>query len=88
MEPELDKLIRAIQKEIDVPTRMAIWDQLHRFVYDHQPYLFGFNVPSKFAMSKRIRGFKAVALDPGYVLRDWYYTSLDEPGTRLTREDK
>ena len=86
MEPELDRMIRAIQRETDFEKRQVIWRELHTFIYDLQPYLFGFNVPSKFAMSKRIRGFKTVALDPGYVLRDWYFTSLDEPGTRLTRE--
>ncbi|MDE0895037.1 MAG: ABC transporter substrate-binding protein [Planctomycetota bacterium] len=85
MEPELDKMIRAIQRETDFAKRQVIWRELHTFIYDLQPYLFGFNVPSKFAMSKRIRGFKTVALDPGYVLRDWYFTSLDEPGTRATR---
>jgi peptide/nickel transport system substrate-binding protein len=88
MEPVLDKMIRAIQREIDVDKRMEIWGDLHRFIYDHQPYLFGFNVPTKFAMSKRIRGIKTVAIDPGYVLRDWYFTSLKEDGTRLTRVKK
>ncbi|MFT6714683.1 MAG: peptide/nickel transport system substrate-binding protein [Planctomycetota bacterium] len=86
MEPELDRMIRAIQRETNFEKRQVIWRELHTFIYDLQPYLFGFNVPSKFAMSKRIRGFKTVALDPGYVLRDWHFTSLDEPGTRLTRE--
>lgn len=86
MEPELDKMIRAIQRETDFAKRQVIWRELHTFIYDLQPYLFGFNVPSKFAMSKRIRGFKTVALDPGYVIRDWHFTSLDEPGTRPTRD--
>ncbi len=86
MEPELDKMIRAIQRETDFAKRQVIWRKLHTFIYDLQPYLFGFNVPSKFAMSKRIRGFKTVALDPGYVIRDWHFTSLDEPGTRPTRD--
>jgi peptide/nickel transport system substrate-binding protein len=86
MEPELDLMIRAIQREPDFAKRQVIWRELHTFIYDLQPYLFGFNVPSKFAMSKRIRGFKTVALDPGYVLRDWHFTSLDEAGTRSTRE--
>ncbi|MDF1800349.1 MAG: ABC transporter substrate-binding protein [Planctomycetota bacterium] len=85
MEPELDKMIRQIQREIDVEKRRAIWRDLHTFVYDLQPYLFGYNVPIKFAMSKRIRGFRTVALDPGYVLREWHFVDPAEPGTRTTR---
>ena len=86
MEPELDRLIRAGQRELDFEKRQAIWQEMHRYIYDLQPYLFGYNVPSKFAMAKRLRGYQSVAIDPGYVLRRWHFVSLDEPGTRPTRE--
>lgn len=84
-EPELDALILKGQRELDFDARQEIWREIHRFVYDLQPYLFGFNVPQKFAMSKRIRGFKTYAIDPGYSIRDWYFVDADEPGTRSTR---
>ena len=86
MEPELDRLIRAGQRELDREKRQQIWREMHAYIYDLQPYLFGFNVPSKFAMTKRIRGYQSVAIDPGYIIRRWHFTSLDEPGTRATRE--
>jgi ABC-type transport system substrate-binding protein len=86
MEPELDALIEAGQRELDFERRQEIWREIHRFLYDWQPYLFGYNVPQKFAMSKRIRGFETFAIDPGYSIRRWYFTSLDEPGTRTSRE--
>jgi peptide/nickel transport system substrate-binding protein len=81
-EPELDALILAGQREIDFEARQEIWKQIHRFLFDWQPYLFGYNVPNKFAMSKRLRGFKTYAIDPGYRIRDWYFVDPSEPGTR------
>jgi len=86
MEPELDKLILAGQLELDHAKRQKIWHQMHSFLYDLQPYLFMYNVPNKFAMSKRIRGFQAFAIDPGYSIRRWYFVDPAEPGTRKTRE--
>ena len=84
-EPELDALILAGQREIDFEKRQEIWKAIHRYLYDWQPYLFGFNVPSKFAISKKLRGFQAFAIDPGYSLRRWYYVDPNQPGTRASR---
>ena len=84
-EPEMDALILAGQREIDFEKRQEIWRSIHRFLYDWQPYLFGFNVPTKFAISKKLRGFQAFAIDPGYSLRRWYYVDPSEPGTRASR---
>ena len=47
-----------------------------------QPYLFGFNVPRKFAASKRIHGIGHTPIDPGYVIRNWFYVDPEIPGTR------
>ncbi|MEZ5980291.1 MAG: ABC transporter substrate-binding protein [Planctomycetota bacterium] len=84
-DPHLDELILAGQRELDFDARQEIWKEIHRYLYDLQPYLFGYNVPQKFAIAKKIRGFQAFAIDPGYSIRRWYFTSLDEPGTRATR---
>ena len=84
-EPELDALILKGQREIDFEKRQEVWKAIHRFLYDWQPYLFGFNVPTKYALSKRLRGFQSFAIDPGYSLRRWYYVDPSEPGTRASR---
>lgn len=85
MDPVLDELIAKGQRELDFEKRQKIWHQMHRRIYqDIQPYLFMYNVPQKFAMSKRLRGFQAVAIDPGYVIRRWYFWNPEEPGTRTT----
>ena len=82
----LDALISKGQVELDFEKRQEIWQEMHSFLYDHQPYLFGFNVPRKFAMSKRIRGFQMFAIDPSFSIRRWHFTDPSEPGTRATRE--
>jgi len=79
--PAVDDLIERGQREIDPHKRWEIWHELHRTLYDMQPYMFMWNVPTKFAMSHRVHGFEAFAIDPGYSIRSWYFTS-DEPGTR------
>ena len=83
-EPEIDAMILEGTRELDHAKRQAVWRRMHAYIYDWQPYLFGYNVPQKFAMSRRIRGFQAFAIDPGYSIRRWHFTS-DEPGTRATR---
>ena len=81
----VDELIRRGQRELDSARRMEVWHELHRYLYEEvQPYLFLFNVPRKFGMTRRLRGFQAVAIDPGYVLRRWYFWDPAEPGTRRT----
>lgn len=85
-DPEIDALIEAGQREIDYDRRQEHWRAIHRRIYELQPYLFLFNVPAKFAVSRRIWGLQNFAPDPGYSLRRWHFVSLDEPGTRPTLE--
>ncbi len=85
MDPKVDELIERGQRELDFDKRMQIWHELHRYLYEEvMPYMFLYNVPQKYAMSKRIRGFQAFAIDPGYSIRRWYFYDPAEPGTRKT----
>jgi peptide/nickel transport system substrate-binding protein len=84
-EPELDAIILEGQRELDREQRQEVWKRLHAYVYDWQPYLFGYNVPRKFAINKKIRGMELFAVDPGYSVRRWYYVDPSVPGTRATR---
>lgn len=81
-DPEVDALILAIQAEVDVVERAKLWKAFHRKIYSLQPYLFGFNVPRKYAASLKVRGIKHTPISPGYVLRDWYFVDPEVPGTR------
>lgn len=82
-DPEVDRLIDAIQIELDKEARAELMRALHRKIYDMQPYFFMFNTPRKFAMNKGIRGFQGFKIAPGYSLRRWYYPAGTE-GTRAT----
>lgn len=79
----VDELIAEGQRELDPKLRAEIWKELHRRIYELQPYLFCYNSPRKFAMNKAIRGFQIVPIDPNYVVRRWYYPA-GTPGTRPT----
>ena len=78
---ESDELIEAIQVELDIPSRMLLWRRLHRRIASLQPYLFAYNNPYKFAMSKRFRGMRTSAISPGYSVRQ-IYLPAGSPGTR------
>jgi len=82
---EVDGLIARGQVELDADKRAAIWRELHRRIYELQPYLFCYNPPRKFAMNRAIRGFQSVPPSPNYVVRRWYYPA-GTPGTRPTLE--
>ncbi len=71
-DPHADRLLEAIQTELDPAARRELFHALQRRVYDAQPYLFGCVFPSKWAVSKRVRGVQRFLLDPGYSIRRWY----------------
>ena len=80
-DPVVNDLIERGRRELDEAKRMEIWHELHRRIYDLQPFLFGMNVPRKIAFSKQLRGVKLYKFSPGYRLRDMYFEE-GTPGTR------
>ncbi|MEM6675748.1 MAG: ABC transporter substrate-binding protein [Planctomycetota bacterium] len=79
----VDRMIGQIQEEVDVDARMALWREFHSYIYnDVQPYMFMYNVPVKFAASLKVRGIKHCAIDPGYLIREWYFVDPAVKGTR------
>ena len=81
VDPIVDELIERGQKELDPDKRYAIWHQLHARIYELQPYLFGWNVPRKIAVSKKLHGVKLYKFEPGFRMRDVYFEA-GTPGTR------
>jgi len=78
---EVDRLIEIGRRELDEAKRVAIWKQLHARIYELQPYLFGWNVPRKIGINKRIHGVKLYKFEPGIMLQDLYFAA-GTPGTR------
>ncbi len=69
---EVDRLIEAIQRELDGGPRSELFSQLQQRIYELQPYMFGVTQPKKIAVSHRIRNLKAYAPDPNYRIREWF----------------
>lgn len=70
-DPEVDRLIDAIQVELDDARRAELFHALQRRVHALQPFLFGVCVARRFAMARRVRNVQLFALEPGYALRRW-----------------
>ncbi|GJM22292.1 MAG: hypothetical protein DHS20C15_22070 [Planctomycetota bacterium] len=83
-DPEVDRLIDAGRRELDPAKRYVIWRQLHERIHSQQPYLFGWTVPRKLAINKKLHGVKIYKFEPGFRLRDLYYAE-GTPGTRPLR---
>lgn len=79
-DPETDRLIEAIQLELDETKRRKLFHQMHAHIYGLQPYFFGVNVPTKFAMNRKVRNFQGFAIAPGYSIRRWFLA--DPAGSR------
>ncbi len=86
IDDEVDRLIELGRRELDDDKRHAIWRELHARIYSLQPYLFGWNVPRKIAINKRVHGFKLHKFEPGYRMRD-LYLEAGTPGTRPLNPD-
>lgn len=71
-DPEVDRLIEAIQVELDENKRNELFHKMQARIYELQPYMFGVNQPKKFVASRRIRNLKTYAPDPGYRIREWF----------------
>ena len=84
MDAQVDAMIATGQRELDFDKRQAIWREMHRYLYENvHPYLFMYNVPQKFALNRRFRGFQMLAIDPGYSIRRWHLWQASD-GTRKT----
>jgi peptide/nickel transport system substrate-binding protein len=72
-DPEADRLIEALQVELDAARRAELFHRLQRLVHGQQVYSYGLNVPRRFAASRRLRNVQLFAIEPGYSLRRWYF---------------
>lgn len=70
--PEADRLIEKFRRELDIEKRRAIWQQIHRIIYEDQPYIFLYCYPNRFAYHKKFRNVNFYAKRPGYFLWEWY----------------
>lgn len=55
--PEIDRLFEAGKKEMDRTKRAAIYAEIHRLVWEDQPYTFLYSRSSFYAFNKQLRGY-------------------------------
>jgi len=70
--PEVDKLIVQARSEMDESKRKDLFGRIHEIVAEDQPYTFTFQVSSKWALRKRVRGVET----SGYGLYRWFPGAL------------
>ena len=54
--PRVDELFELGRKEFDPENRMKIYQEIHKIIYEDQPYTFVAYRPSLYAVNNRIRG--------------------------------
>ena len=70
--PEVDRLIEAYRRELDLATRRTLWSRIQHIIHDQQPYIFLYCYPSRFIYSKQYRNVRFYSKRPGYFLWEWY----------------
>jgi peptide/nickel transport system substrate-binding protein len=56
--PKVDDLLAQAIKEFDHEKRAELYGQVHKIIYDDQPYLFLYNRASLYGFSKKLRGYR------------------------------
>jgi len=54
--PRVDELFELGRKEFDFEARRKIYQEIHKLIYEDQPYIWINNIPLRSAINKRIRG--------------------------------
>lgn len=68
---QIDAWIERVEVELDRAERTRLMHAIQARLYALQPYMYGVTVPKRYALSRRIAGFRASRLDPGFALREW-----------------
>lgn len=56
--PKVDELLAQAEKEFSRERRAELYGQIHKIIYDDQPYLFLYNRHSLYGFSKKLRGYR------------------------------
>src|SRR4029079_11953382 len=56
--PKVDELLNKAFKEFDHAKRAELYGEVHKIIYEDQPYLFLYNRQSLYGFSKKLRGYR------------------------------
>ena len=69
--PEVDKLIDQLRVTMDTDEQVKIYHEIHRLIYDDQPYTFLFSDIATAGRDARIENLKFYKIRPGFDVREW-----------------
>ena len=69
--PEVDKLIEQLRVTFDEDKQTEIYHQIHKLVYDDQPYTFLFMDKATAGYDVRLENIRFYKIRPGVNLREW-----------------
>ncbi|MBI3320960.1 MAG: peptide-binding protein [Candidatus Omnitrophica bacterium] len=81
--PEVDRLLERGRSVFDQRERQAIYHQVHRRLYEDQPYTFLFVPDALPIVSSRFRNVTSSPIGIGYNLIDWYVPPAEQRYKRL-----
>lgn len=70
--PEVDRLLLEGRRTFDQAARAKIYREIHRLIYEDQPYLFLYAAESLPIVAKRFRNVAASPIGIGYNFIKWY----------------
>jgi peptide/nickel transport system substrate-binding protein len=69
---EVDRLLDEARKTFNQDTRKELYHQVHKILYDEQPYMFLYVPDALPIISSRFEGIKPAPIGVGYNLIDWW----------------
>jgi peptide/nickel transport system substrate-binding protein len=69
--PEVDKLIEELRVTMDPAKQTDLYHQIHRLIYEDQPYTFLFADKATAGRDSRLEGIEFFKLRPCYDVREW-----------------
>lgn len=84
-DPEVDRLLEAGRRTFDQAARRQIYRQVHRRLYEDQPYTFFFVPDALPIVSSRLRNVVATPIGIGYNFIDWYVPQAEQRYRRLAQ---
>jgi len=75
--PTVDQILEQGRETFDPIARWSLYRQLHRILYEDQPYTFMFCFQTLIFYNNKFRNVKLYCTQPGYDLREWYIQKSD-----------
>jgi peptide/nickel transport system substrate-binding protein len=73
--PEVDRLIEQLRITMDEDQQQKLYHQIHRLIYEDQPYTFLFSEKATAGHDTRLQNIEFYRLRPCFDSREWYSSS-------------